>query len=179
MIPIIETKRLILRPYRQDDAERVEELAGDAKVAETTAAIPHPYPKGLASSWIGRHEEKARTLGSYTFAVALKSTDELLGTMTLRIDQDDRKAELGYWFGVMHWGNGYCTEAAGQLVKYAFNQFNLNKIWAGVMTKNTPSIRILQKLGFHHEGTFKEDMLKDGVYEDVAYYGLLKSEYGR
>jgi ribosomal-protein-alanine N-acetyltransferase len=177
MIPTLFTERLILRPYIQSDSEKVEELASDRKVAEMTAAIPHPYPKGLALSWINQHEEKAAEKGSFTFAVVLKLTDELLGTLTFRIDKEDNKAELGYWFGVPNWGNGYCTEAAERLVEYGFETLGLNKIWAAAMTKNMASIKVIQKLGFEHEGTFKQDAFKFGNYENMEYYGLLKENY--
>ncbi len=177
MIPTLFTKRLILRPYILSDAERVETLASDRQVAEMTAAIPHPYPEGLAVTWISRHEEKAAEKGSYTFAVVLKSTEELVGTLTFRIDQEDHKAELGYWFGVPYWGNGYCTEAAERMVEYGFEEAGLNKVWAAAMTKNAASIKVIQKLGFEHEGTFKQDAFKFGVYENMEYYGLLKEQY--
>lgn len=177
MIPTFETKRLVIRPYVKTDADKVEPLAGNPKVAETTVAIPHPYPKGLAASWISKHEKKAIEIGSYTFAVVLKSTSELLGTLTFRVDIDDNKAELGYWFGVPYWGNGYCTEAARRIIEFGFNELKLNKIWASVMTKNPASMKILTKLDFEKEGVFKQDIMKSGNYEDMVYYGLLRQNY--
>ncbi|MCP3675590.1 MAG: GNAT family N-acetyltransferase, partial [Gammaproteobacteria bacterium] len=56
--PILKTKRLILKPFTIEDSSRVTVLAGDKKIADVTANIPHPYPEGLANEWISTHSQK-------------------------------------------------------------------------------------------------------------------------
>jgi ribosomal-protein-alanine N-acetyltransferase len=177
MIPILETERLLLRPYELSDAERVEQLAGHKKVAETTLHIPHPYPKGLASSWIASHQERASKGESFIFAVVVKPINDLIGTMAIRVDKEHNRGELAYWFGVPYWGKGYCTESAKKVVDFGFNTLGLNKIWASAMTRNPASINVMRKIGLKHEGTFRQHVLKSEQYEDLEYYSILKSEY--
>lgn len=72
---------------------------------------------------------------------------------------------------------GYCTEAGKVIVKYAFEELSLNRIYADAFTKNPASSKVMQKLGLKHEGTFKQSCLYWGVYEDTVVYGLTKSDY--
>ena len=177
MIPILETERLLLRPFEQSDAEKVEQLAGHKKVAETTLLIPHPYPKGLALTWIASHQEQASEGEAFIFAIVLKSNLELMGAMAIRVDEQHNRGELGYWVGVPYWGQGYCTEAANKVIEFGFEKLALNRLWASVMTNNPASIKVMRKIGLNYEGIFPQHALKSGQYEDVEFYGLVKSQY--
>ncbi|MFD1738871.1 GNAT family N-acetyltransferase [Bacillus salitolerans] len=173
MIPIIETDRVLLRAFNPADAPFVEELAGDKRVAETTLTIPHPYPTGSAINWIMNHKKRADQKESYIFAVEEKKERKLIGTVTLRLENSHKRAEIAYWFGVPFWGKGYATEAVSKVIEFGFDRIGLNRIWATVMKKNIASSKVLIKNGFNHEGTFPKHDLKWGNFEDVEYYGLL------
>lgn len=177
MIPVLETERLILRPFEVSDSERVQLLFGDRKIAETTLIVPHPFPEEKALQWIDSHKTRASDGTASIFAVALNSNNELIGTTMLRVDKEHNRGELSYWFGVPYWGQGYATEAALTVIEYGFQQLNLNKIFAAAMTKNPSSIRVMKKLGLRYEGTFYQHVLKWGKYEDLSYYAILRSQY--
>jgi ribosomal-protein-alanine N-acetyltransferase len=176
MIPVLETNRLILRPFNLSDANAVEELANHHLIADTTLNIPHPYPKGAASDWITRLGEHSENNTSHTFAVTAKENGELLGSMTIRYEKYN-KAELAYWIGVPFWGKGYATEAATRLLQYGFEEKQLNKIFAAAFTRNPASSKVMEKIGMTYEGTFKQHVQKNGQFEDLAFYALLKDEY--
>ena len=92
----IETLRLW--PFALADAARVQQLAGHADVAATTAYVPHPYPDGAAEDWIGEHAEDFQRGIAVQFAIVLKATDELIGCIDLvDICKQHCKAKLGYW----------------------------------------------------------------------------------
>ena len=109
--PILQTHRLVLRPFEQSDAQDVQRLAGDRAIADTTLNIPHPYEEGMAEQWISTHQVAFEAGESVHFAIVLRLSGELIGAMGLAIVSRFERAELGYWIGKPYWGCGYCTEA--------------------------------------------------------------------
>jgi RimJ/RimL family protein N-acetyltransferase len=75
MQPTLETDRLVLRPFTASDAERVQVLAGEYAIADTTLNIPHPYEEGMAEAWISTHAAKYAAEELAAFAVTLKDGD--------------------------------------------------------------------------------------------------------
>ena len=174
--PTLCSPRLVLRPLDAGDAARVQELAGDKAIADTTLNIPHPYEDGMAESWIAGHEERLRE-GNVVFAIALRASNDLIGTIGLKIDAASRKAELGYWVGVPYWNGGYATEAARRLIEYAFEDLSLNRVAAQHFARNPASGRVMQKTGMVHEGTIRQGALKQDTFEDLELYAILRSDW--
>ncbi len=175
-IPTLETERLMLRPYGIQDAADVQRLAGDRAIADTTT-IPHPYPDGVAEEWISKHEDAFAKEEGVTFAVTRKSDDSLVGTIGLMRMVKGHQAELGYWIGQPYWNEGFCTEAAQALLRYAFLELGLVRVHACHVTRNTASGRVMQKLGMRHEGCQRQHAMKWERYEDLELYGILKQEW--
>ncbi|MFD1512699.1 GNAT family N-acetyltransferase [Halomarina rubra] len=88
-----------------------------------------------------------------------------------------RAAEIAYWFHPDHHGQGYGSEAAELLVRYAFEDRNLRRLHAEVGSFNDASVGLLESLGFEHEGTRREAAWFRGEYHDMLAYGLLRSEW--
>lgn len=176
MIKNIETERLFLRPYDLTDASMVQKLADDKAIAETTF-VPYPYTIEKVKEWINRHAEMIQNGDAYPFAVLLKNENQLIGAMTIRVDQVHHKGELAYWVGKDYWGKGFATEMSKAVLAFGFHELNLHRIWAPVMKKNIASGKVMEKIGLSYEGTLKEDILKWGSYEDVHIYGLLRKDY--
>jgi len=176
-IPTLETPRLILRPFRIEDAPVVQRLAGAREVAERVSSIPHPYPDGAAEMWIATHASDFDRGNQLTEAITRRSDGVLLGAIGLTISPQHQRAELGYWLGVPYWRQGYMTEAARALVDYGFRELGLRRIFARHFGSNPASGRVMQKLGMRCEGVLREHDLKWGHVEDDVYYGLLRSEW--
>jgi RimJ/RimL family protein N-acetyltransferase len=176
-MPGLRTARLILRPFTLDDAPVVRELAGAWEIAETTATIPHPYEEGMAEAWISTHQAAFDHGEAVTFAVVRRTDDLLVGAIGLVINKVYHLAELGYWIGKPYWNHGYGTEAAQEVVRYAFQVLGLNRVQAHHMTKNSASGRVMQKIGMTYEGTSKQSILRWGQFEDAANYAILRDEY--
>jgi [ribosomal protein S5]-alanine N-acetyltransferase len=172
--PAIETDRLLLRPFQMADADDVQRLAGDRAVADTTLNIPHPYEDGLAERWISNHRDWFEHREQAVFAITLRSNGTLIGTIGLRIDPADERAELGYWIGKPYWNQGYCTEAARAILDFGFQQLGLNRIFAHHFARNPASGRVMQKLGMAHEGRLPQHIKKWNAFEDLELYGVLK-----
>lgn len=90
-----------------------------------------------------------------------------------RIDDVAGRGEIGYWIRPEEQGNGYATEAAELGLRYAFDERGLHKVMARVFEGNTPSRRVLEKLGFEEEGHLSEHYYVDGQYVDAYLFGLL------
>jgi [ribosomal protein S5]-alanine N-acetyltransferase len=172
-IPILETDRLLLRGFREADASDVQALAGRFEIADTTLTIPHPYEDGMAEEWIAQHEGAFKECRGVTFAITFKSDGSLVGAISLMGIEAGHQAELGYWVGVPYWGQGVCTEAGTSTVAYAFSDLGLIRLHARHLSRNPSSGRVLQKVGFVHEGCRRSHVRKWGKFEDVEEYGLL------
>jgi ribosomal-protein-alanine N-acetyltransferase len=172
-----ETERLILRPFQYSDASKVYELADDYEVARTTLSIPHPYPEGAAESWIRACEQSAKEGNSFAFAMERKEDGALLGCMSIGITKPHQRGEIAYWVGKPYWGYGYATEAARRIVQFGFEDLGLNRIVALAMTKNPASTKVMSKIGMKYEGKMPQQIFKWDHFEDIAFYGLLKSDY--
>jgi len=178
-LPRLVSARLHLRPFADRDAASVFQWAGDARVADTTALIPHPYPKGAAEAWIATHEAAWELGRGLTLAVSLRASSELIGAIGLTISPEHQRGELGYWIGVPYWGQGYATEAARLLVDHAFGAIELHRVFAHHFVRNPASGRVLEKIGMTREGCQRQAFRKHGRYEDLACYGILRGEWGR
>jgi RimJ/RimL family protein N-acetyltransferase len=175
--PTLITQRLILRPFSLEDAAAVQQLAGAREIAATTLHIPHPYEDGMAETWIQAHSPSFENGTGATFAVVLRVNRALCGAIGLAIERRHSRAELGYWIGVPYWDQGYATEAARAVVRYAFASLALHRVHAMHMRHNPASGRVLQKIGMTWEGRLRQHVLKWGQFQDLEIYGLLRSEW--
>ncbi|HET7565509.1 MAG TPA: GNAT family N-acetyltransferase [Gemmatimonadaceae bacterium] len=176
--PTLETERLALRPFMLTDAPDVERLAGDRDVAVNTLNIPHPYDQATAELWISTHEVSFAVGQQVTFAITDRATGALMGAISLTINTEHERAELGYWIGKEFWGCGYTTEAAAVVLRYAFQVLEVNRVFACHFTRNPASGRVMQKIGMRYEGRLRQHVKKWGEWEDIEMYSVLREEYG-
>ena len=175
--PVLYSNRLILRHFRPEEAMVVRNLAGDYEIAHGCLTVPHPYGIGMAETWIACHEEWYSLGIQLVFAITRKEDGWLIGAIGLMLDQDHNRAEIGYWIGVPFWGCGYATEAAETAVTFAFEEMVMNRVTSTIFMRNTASGRVLEKIGMHQEGILRKHLLKEGIYEDVFVYGMLREEW--
>lgn len=173
-IPTLTTERLVLRAFEPGDAADVTRLAGAREIAATTLNVPHPYELSDAEGWISGHEELYTAGRGAPFAVVRKDTAELIGTVGLRVSKPHSGAELGYWIGVECWGQGYGTEAAREVVRFAFGTLGLNRVHATCVAANKASARVLEKAGLRYEGLLRQHVRKWGTFLDLKCYGVTR-----
>ncbi|MBE2215092.1 MAG: GNAT family N-acetyltransferase [Opitutaceae bacterium] len=175
--PKIRTARLLLRPYDDADAPEVQRLAGDARVADTTLTIPHPYPDGVAEMWIATHEAAWLSGRGAIFAITRLGQGDLVGTVGLTVKPELHSAELGYWIGYPFWGHGYGTEAAQAAVDFGFAMLALDRVHAHHFERNPASGRVMQKVGMREEFFRRAAVMKRGVPEDVRGYAISRAAW--
>lgn len=161
----LETSRLFLRWPKASDAEELCRLAGDRRIAEMTAVMPHPYKPEHAVQFIVAARTGNAEGSGLQLAVALRGEPEkLIGIVGLR-RKPNGDISLGYWVGVEHWGRGYATEAAQAMVDAAFLYCGIKAIAASVRVINPASRRVLEHCGFQFEGS---DMLPRPAWGDAV-----------
>ena len=148
----LETARLLLTPWREEDAEALYALASDPDIGPMCGWEPH------------RSVEDSRRIirdvlsAEETYAVVLKDGGGPVGSIGLQrgaaanLPLLEREAELGYWIGVPFWGRGLIPEAADELIRHAFEELGLETLWCGFFDGNEQSRRVQAKCGFvyHH-----------------------------
>ena len=137
---------IVLRHFEPVDAPRVQQLAGERVVADTTAVIPHPYRDGMAEAWIATHEHERASGKQYTFAIARADDGLLVGAIALRpVASEDEN--VGYWVGREYWGHGYATAATRAIVALAFCCTDCQQLTASYLARNPASGRVMEKCG--------------------------------
>jgi RimJ/RimL family protein N-acetyltransferase len=176
-IPELATDRLVLRAFTSADAEGIRDLAGSREVAATIDGIPNPYPEPAAGVWIASHAFDAEAGTSYTWAITRRHDATLIGAVAVYIEIEHQRGGIRYWAGRPYWNQGFITEAAQCVVAHAFTSLAIHRIQAFCIPVNTGSVRVLEKLGFRHEGVLRDYVYKWEHFEDRAVYGLLKHEW--
>lgn len=145
---ILETERLILRSWREEDADDLYTYASDLDVGPPAGWPPHTSVENSC--------EIIRTVLSApdTFAVCLKENGKPIGSIGFHrndLAEDDDEYELGYWIGKPYWGQGLIPEASREMLRYAFEDLKMNRIWCGYYDGNEKSHRVQEKLGFVYQ----------------------------
>ncbi len=152
---MLKTERLILRSWEETDAEELYNIASNEKVALPCGWMPHESVANslmLIQTVLSERE---------TYAVCLKETGKVIGSVGLKMGdkgdycENEFEAEAGYWLGEEYWGNGYVPEAVKELMRYGFEDLNLNKIWCNHFDGNEKSSKVKNKLGFKYIKTEK------------------------
>ena len=147
---ILETKRLILRPWRESDAGELYKYAKSPDVGPIAGWPIH------TSAQNSKEIIKNVLSADGTFAVVLKETGLPVGSIgimyNVNIPTAEGECEIGYWIGKPYWGQGLIPEATNELIRYCFEELNIHLIWCGYYDGNEKSKRCQEKCGFifHH-----------------------------
>ena len=155
MIMILQTERLLLRPWRESDAPALFKYAQNPNVGPIAGWPPH------------QSEDESREIirsvlsESGTFAVVLKATNEAIGSIgimplrsaTRTLSLAEGECEMGYWIGEPFWGKGLIPEAVEEVLRYAFEDLAMKVVWCGYYDGNVKSLRVQEKSGFTYSHT--------------------------
>ena len=122
--------------------------------------MPHPYTEDDGCAWIVRTTDARERGEDYPFVILRKSDGAHLGGCGVH---PARNAEFGYWLGRPFWGQGYATEAACRLLRFAFGELDTDVLRASWFHDNPASGRVLEKLGCSADGDEHLDCLSRGT----------------
>lgn len=178
--PVLETERLVLREITLDDAEFWMRNFSDPDVVELTAYEP-PADLETARSEIAQFCIRPfveRT--GIRWGVTFRGSHDLIGTLGYHqwVREGAHRARMGYELLREHRRKGIMTEAMRAAVAYGFDRMGLHRIEVLIDPVNAPSIRLVEGLGFHRDGTLRENTYFRGRFIDDAVFSLLAPEWG-
>ncbi|WBW97334.1 GNAT family N-acetyltransferase [Oceanirhabdus sp. W0125-5] len=175
----IETERLILRRFKEEDAhDMYNNWASDTEVTRYLSWPAHSsveVTKKIIEMWLNSYNNQEH----YQWAIELKENGEVIGTISLiEINNKDENCEVGYCIGKEFWNKGILTEALSEMIKFAFSEIGFQRIAARHNLDNPASGRVMEKCNLSYEGTLRK-IARDncGNLVDCKYYSILKDEY--
>jgi RimJ/RimL family protein N-acetyltransferase len=175
----LETPRLILRPFEDRDAVIFAAYRSDPEVAHYQG-WEAPYSLEQAEEFVSEMNNRAPGVPGEWFQVAIARKEDglFIGDCVFkRLADEPRVAEIGYTLARGYQRQGYASEAIHALLDYLFGSFGLHRVLANCDPKNAASIRLLEKLGFRHEGCFIESLWLKGEWVDEDWYAILEREW--
>lgn len=169
---ILESNRLILRPFSITDVEDVFLYASDDKVTKYLTWETHT---NLSQTEKVIREFYMNNIGIY--AIELKSDNKCIGCIDLRIDTKNDKGSFGYVMNRNYWNNGYMSEALSLILNLAFEKLELNRIESTYYVGNKASGSVMKKCGMKYEGTGLQELKVKNLYRDVVHYAILKENW--
>lgn len=171
----IDGRRVRLREFRLDDLDDSMAVVGDDRVTRWLSfdSLTREQQEARLVATLERAQEAPRA--EYYLAISVPQDDRLIGFARLGLT-GVKAAKLGYAIAADHWGNGYATDAARNLVNFAFTTLNLHRITAAAGPDNAASIAVLERLGFQYEGRLRHHVFTNGSWRDSLLYSILPTD---
>jgi RimJ/RimL family protein N-acetyltransferase len=165
---MLETRRLLLRRFNEDDIEAIYRMRGDA---EMMRYIREPQNRAESVNWVKLVSSRWEKEKIGFCAVVEKASGQVIGWCGLWRLKETGETEVGYAIDKKFWGRGLAGEAAEAFLEYGFNQLNLDKIVAVAFPENTGSRRVMEKIGMRYDYT--------GEFYDnrLVHYSITKEEF--
>jgi RimJ/RimL family protein N-acetyltransferase len=175
---ILESKRLVLRPYQDSDLNSIHAYSCDTETTQFMQWGPNSLEqtKDFFTRCIANQTVKPKII--YDFAVIDNASNQLIGSITLRlIKEGSLLGEIGYIYAKETWGKGYASEAARRVMQFGFQDLGLKKISATCDPENIGSTKVLQKAGMKFEGFLSKHLPMKGKWRDSLLYGCAESDF--
>ncbi len=167
---IIETERLSLRPFAEDDFETLCKLRSDEEVMRYMGGAEFAKREKVAER-LHHYIDHYKKYGFAVCGVILKETNEMIGSAGLQYLENTDDVEVGYGFDKPFWGKGYASEAAKAMLTFGFENCGFEKIVAVAIPENRASRNVMEKLGM----TYIKNTIHYG--SDCVYYSITKDEF--
>ena len=174
----LETERLILRKFTEDDAEAMyNNWANDPEVTRYLTWQPHESPEAtreLLKRWV----EESKDPSNYQWAIVPKDLGEPIGSISVVSMNEERNiVSIGYCIGRKWWHQGITSEAFEAVIRYMFDEVGVNRLEARHNVNNPNSGKVMQKCGLSYEGTLRQAASDNTGLIDLCVYSVLRSEY--
>ncbi|MBE1298854.1 MAG: GNAT family N-acetyltransferase [Alteromonadaceae bacterium] len=178
--PKLYTERLQLDPIHDKDVKEIFSIFSDPDVI-AHYDIEKFHEVSEAANLINYFKSQVESGNGIRWAIRSKGKARLLGTCGFNSwNQYDHSAIIGYDLAKKHWGQGFAAEAVTAIINHIYSKdfrYFINRIEASILTTNTPSIALCEKLGFHFEGVLREKAYFGAKFHDMSLYSLLKKDW--
>ncbi len=179
--PLIRTPNLYLRAPQASDHAAWALLRMESREFLTPWEPTWNEDDLTRASFRLRAKRAAREISTdeaYSLFIFETGTETLIGGLTLGLIRRGvaQACTLGYWMGRRHAGKGHMTEAVRGAVRFAFSDLALHRVEAACLPNNEPSRRLLERVGFQHEGLARAYLKINGNWADHLLYGVLSSD---
>jgi ribosomal-protein-alanine N-acetyltransferase len=174
---LLNTRRLVLRPFEFGDIDDILAYAADEEWGRYLSATPQPYKREDAVQFVARQALTDRAVHP-TWAIVFDGA--AIGGINIRFYYEHVVAEMGWSIHRRLWNQGLATEAARAVAEIAFGAYpQLRRIGARADTRNVASHRVMEKIGMRSEGTLRQARVARGECIDEVHYGMLRVEWER
>ncbi|PJM78578.1 N-acetyltransferase [Bifidobacterium scaligerum] len=180
---MLETQRLIMRPFTLDDADIITALYGDPDImtfmpcGRLMEEEIRAHVEQVVSDW----DELPQV--NYEMAVIAKADSRKIGRARIHMDYENDTAMLGWLLVRPEWGRGYATEITRSLLEYCFDTMHIHRVCALCHPDNIGSWKVMEKCGLRREAHYVKKVKyvgKDGTHwEDELEYAMLREEFRR
>lgn len=171
----LESPRLTIRDFRDEDFASIHAYASDPRVTEYTMWGPNTEEDTWKYVGEIRRMIEQSPRDSYELAIVLKDGGQLIGGVGLH--RSDTNAELGYCLNPAYWRQGYATEAARVICRFGFEELGVNRIYATCRPGNVGSASVMRHIGMKQEGHLRQHLWFKGRYHDSYLFSILKEEF--
>jgi [ribosomal protein S5]-alanine N-acetyltransferase len=173
--PVLTTPRLTLREILPEDAKRIYDMRSSGRVNEFIAR-PNMNELAAAENLVERTRNAYNQKMAIGWAGLLRDGQEIIGTCGFNtIEPQNLHAEIGGEMATEYWGKGIALEAVKAILHFGINTLNLQTIEAKVSPQNRSAIYVMEQLGFVKEAHYKNRILFNGEFKDMAVYTLHSS----
>ena len=169
---LLELGDIKVRSWRKDDMKGLLRHADNAKIAANLRdQFPHPYTRRDAIDFL----EYAQTQAPEC-SFAIEHEGEAIGGVGFLLGRDIARmtAEMGYWLSEEYWGRSIATRVVTAMSEWAFDNYNLTRVFAMAFAYNAASIRVLEKAGFEREGVMRRSAIKNGIVLDQVLFAKVR-----
>ena len=169
---LLDLGDLQIRTWRKSDLDALLRYANNPKIAANLRdQFPHPYTRRDGMEYLNYVRDM-----DVPMSFAIEYGGEAIGGIGFKLGLDIARlsVEMGYWLGEPFWGHGLGTRAVTACSSWAFDGYNVVRIFATVFAHNAPSIRVLEKSGFVREGMLQRSAIKNGVILDQLMYAKVR-----
>jgi len=169
---ILKDDLVLLRAMEEDDANVLMELINDPEVENSVFGWSYPVSLSSQKKWI------LNISNDTTVSYIIDVDKEAVGVAIISsIDMKNRTSNMNIKLLRSARGRGIATHALSLIIKYCFDELNMNCLTANVIERNEDSRKLWIKLGFNEDGVLRQRIYKNGAYHNIVSYSLLKEEY--